>query len=108
MAKGYCYVIYCEGFPDWCKVGLTTRKPAQRLSEYQTYSPFLYELRHVCQFDDVRAAEKEIHDRLSCITNRSREWFKISSTIAANMIDGIKEELDTWGELECQKMIDTN
>lgn len=100
MAKGYCYVIYCEGFPEWVKVGLTTRKPSQRLAEYQTYSPHDYELRYVCQFDDVHAAEKEIHQRLEDITQRKREWFKISPVIAANMIDGIKEELDTWGCIE--------
>lgn len=100
MAKGFCYVITCEGFDEWCKVGFTTRKPSQRLNEYQTYSPHEYVLVHYCEFDDVRVAEKEVHDRLSCITKRSKEWFKISPDIASNIIDSIKEEIDTWGEFE--------
>lgn len=101
MSKGYCYVIYCEGFPDWCKVGFTTRKVTQRLKEYQTYSPFDYELRFQCAFDDARTAEKEVHNRLKEMATKKREWFKISPRMASNIIEGVKEELDTWGEFEC-------
>lgn len=101
MAKGYCYVVYCEGFPEWCKVGFTNRKVAQRLREYQTYSPFDYELRFQCEFDDARAAEKEVHARIKTMASKSREWFKISPKLAANIIESVKEELDTWGEFEC-------
>lgn len=101
MAKGYCYVIYCEGFPDWCKVGFTTRETKQRLKEYQTYSPYDYTLKFQCKFDDAHAAEQEVHNRLQSISQKSREWFKISPRMASNIIESVKEELDTWGEFEC-------
>lgn len=98
--NGYCYVIYCEGFNDWCKVGFTTRKVKQRLKEYQTYSPFTYELIFECEFDNAHKAEQEVHKRLLAVCEKRKEWFKVSPKFASNIIEGVKEELDTWGEYE--------
>lgn len=100
MSKGYCYVIVNEGYPEWCKVGFTRRKVAQRLREYQTYSPFTYELYYQEQFDEAHRAESEIHRRLKQFCSKNKEWFKLSPKLAANIIDGVKQELDTWGDFE--------
>ncbi len=91
---GYCYVIINEGYPEWCKIGFTKRKPVQRLKEYQTYSPFSYQLYHAVEFDEPRAAESLIHKLLQSFTAKNKEWFKISPRIAANIIDGVRDDLN--------------
>ena len=97
MQGGYVYVIVHEAWPDWCKVGFTRREPKQRLREYQTYSPYNYNIFHVVYFDNASLAEKRIHGELSSYVVKNKEWFKLPAKIAANIIDGVKEDIDTEG-----------
>lgn len=68
-----------------------------RLSTYQTGTPFRdYTVYYSCNFKDAKLAEIELMNRLvamNCI--RKNEWFKMSAKIAANIIDSIKEEMDS-------------
>lgn len=93
--QGYVYVIVNEGYPDWCKVGFTKREPSMRLAEYQTYSPFKYKIYHVVHFDDARKAEQRIHGELRAFVQKNKEWFKLPANIASNIIDGVKEDIDS-------------
>lgn len=97
--QGYVYVIVNEGYPDWCKVGFTKRAPAQRLAEYQTYSPFTYKIYHVVHFDNAHEAERRIHGELRAFVQKNKEWFKLPANIASNIIDGVKEDIDSEGEI---------
>lgn len=98
MSKQICYVIINPAWKDWVKVGLTTKSEMKtRLSTYQTGTPFRdFEVYHEVLFDDAKKAEYEVHKnlRLMCSEHKN-EWFKISPKLAANIIDCVKEEIDS-------------
>lgn len=94
-----CYVITNAAWPEWVKIGFTSKSEMKtRLSTYQTGSPFRdYEVYHEVQFDDAKAAEKEVHKRLkqmNATRSPGTEWFKMGKRMAANMIDAVADDLD--------------
>ena len=97
---GYCYVVTNPMINDWVKIGFTKRKSKQRLKEYQTYSPVDYVLFFECEFENPIEAEREVHKRLNDICEKRKEWFKVSASFARNIIEDVREELDTWGKFE--------
>lgn len=96
--KQICYVIGNVAWKDWVKVGFTTKSDMKsRLSTYQTGTPFRdYVVIHAVEFDDARKAEHEIHKNLKAMCGEYKnEWFKISSRMASNIIDTVKEDIDS-------------
>ena len=95
MKPGIVYVIHNPAFPEWVKVGLTTKSSMKsRLSTYQTSCPMRgYRVLFEHEFDDVRAAEKMVHEHLSGFTKSNREWFKVHPKLAQNIVECVREEL---------------
>lgn len=92
------YCITNPAFPGWVKIGFTSKTEMKtRLSVYQTGTPFRdYCVEHVVEFVNARLAEKEVHNRLkgmNCECNG--EWFKCSTKIACNILDGVKSEIES-------------
>lgn len=84
--KGELYIVTNPAFEGWVKVGMAV-DARDRLKNYQTSSPFRdYELESFCQVGDRRAAEAELHRRLSKIYEQQGEWFKCS-------VDNAREEM---------------
>lgn len=98
MSKQICYIITNDAWAGWVKVGFTTKSEmTTRLRTYQTGTPFRdYKVYHEVQFDDARKAEAEVHKNLKQMCSEHRnEWFKISPKMASNIIDCVKEDIDS-------------
>ncbi len=85
---------------DWVKIGFTNRKTRQRLKEYQTYAPDDFEIYYEIEVEDAIKVEKEVHKRLKAICEKKKEWFKVSARFAQNIVEGVIEELDTYGKFD--------
>ncbi|SOK58529.1 hypothetical protein [Yersinia phage fHe-Yen9-04] len=99
MSKQICYVIINPAWPEWVKIGFTSKEEMKtRLSTYQTGSPFRdYEVYHEVYFDDAKAAEKEVNKRLkqmNATQGTGKEWYKMPKSIASNMIDSVLDDLE--------------
>lgn len=99
MSKQICYVIVNEAWPEWVKIGFTSKEEMKsRLSVYQTGSPFRdYVVHHEVYFDDAKAAEKEVQKRLKLMNatqGTGKEWYKMPKSIASNMIDSVYVDLE--------------
>ncbi len=99
MSSQICYVIANPAWPEWVKIGFTSKDEMKtRLSTYQTGSPFRdYEVFHEVFFEDARAAEKEVNKRLkqmNALQGAGKEWYKMSKKMAANMIDAVLDDLE--------------
>jgi predicted small metal-binding protein len=93
-----CYIITNPAWDNWIKVGFTSKSEMKtRLSTYQTGTPFRdYEVYFTCNFENAKLAEVELMNRLIAMNcQRKHEWFKMSAKIAANIIESIKEEIDS-------------
>ena len=93
-----CYVITNPAWPDYVKIGFTSKNDIKsRLRTYQTGTPFRdYEVYHEVLFEDARKAEAEVQKRLkemNATRSGNTEWYKMSKRIAANMIDGVFDDL---------------
>jgi hypothetical protein len=96
-----CYVITNKAWPEWCKVGMSTKSDMKkRLSTYQTGSPFRdYEVHSQFEVEDARTVETLVHKRLLQMigvngsTANKNEWYKINPNLASNIIDSILQEL---------------
>lgn len=93
-----CYIIVNPAWDNWIKIGFTSKDEMKsRLSTYQTGTPFRdYVVYFSCKFTDARLAEIELMNRLIAMNViRKNEWFKMSAKIASNIIESIKEEIDS-------------
>ena len=86
--KGHVYVITQAAFEEWVKIGLTTKEPATRLSQYQTGCPFRdYELHFAAEVDDCRAVEALVHDSCADMGLDIRnEWVRCPVALAVSMV----------------------
>lgn len=92
-----CYVITNAAYPDWVKIGFTSKTEMKtRLQVYQTGSPFRdYEVFHEVKFKDARLAETLVKKQLKLMNaTQANEWYKMPKKIAANMIDSILEDME--------------
>lgn len=99
MSNQICYVIINQAWPEWVKIGFTSKEEMKtRLSTYQTGSPFRdYEVYHEVYFEDAKAAEKEVNKRLkqmNATQGTGKEWYKMPKKLAANMIDAVLDDLE--------------
>jgi len=66
-----------------------------RLKNYQTSTPFRdFEIQSFCKVDDRRAAEAELHRRLSKIYEQRGEWFKCSVDNARDEMACVKLDME--------------
>ena len=79
IRKGYVYIITNKAWLGWCKIGLTTTTPEERLGQYQTASPFRdFEVYASKKVENVFLAESTIHSQLENDGySRNSEWFNI-------------------------------
>jgi hypothetical protein len=70
---GFVYLLSCE--EGYFKIG-RTNNPERRLDELHTLPPFKFELEHTIPADDMKAAEKELHQRFA-EKRVNGEWFRL-------------------------------
>jgi len=92
--QGYVYVIANDAWPDWVKVGCA-KDADDRLSQYQTYSPFRdYRVIAKLECDKRYEKEKEMKDLFEQFADERAskgdakyEWFKISRVTAIKLLN---------------------
>ena len=98
MANQICYVITNAAFPEWVKIGFTSKvNMKSRLPTYQTGAPLRdYVVAYEKHFDDAKVAEKEVHKRLKIMgaTHNNHEWFKISVGVARMILDAVSDDME--------------
>jgi len=88
MKKEYLYIITCENFPEWVKVGITTN-PTKRLQTYQTASPFRnYKMVYTLECANYRIEEKKIRDTMKYFAlDMKNEWYRVDVNIAITRLE---------------------
>ena len=85
---GYVYVIVNEAWPEWVKVGCA-KDADDRLSSYQTYSPFRdYSILARISTDNRHEKELAMHQIFEDnAEDRKGEWFKITADKAVDLFN---------------------
>lgn len=96
--EGEVYIIRNKAWPDWYKVGKAVSSE-DRLSGYQTSSPFRDFVLEYCEhFDNRHQAESAIHRMLEkhekCLERRG-EWFKTYIPVIQEVMNDYRQEIDT-------------
>jgi len=94
--SGYVYVIVNDAWPDWVKLGCA-KDADDRLSNYQTYSPFRdYRIIAKISCDERYKKEKEMHKIFHEFshTQSKSEWFKIDRLLAIKLLNYQIQEND--------------
>lgn len=85
--SGYVYILESDHLPGWCKVGRTTRDPAQRANELSTGVPGTLSVFSALEVDDPEVAERWAHDVLARYRHQSGdEWFHLPAADAERII----------------------
>jgi hypothetical protein len=92
----HVYIVTNAAWPEHVKIGLTTKAPAKRLSQYNTGSPHRdYVMEYQQPIADSRALEAEVHANLRDMGIESRnEWFKLPVPLAVSMVATAVSDLD--------------
>ena len=87
MKAGYLYIIKCESWPTWVKIG-TTMNLKKRLHVYQTSSPFRdYKIVYSIHHSNYVEAEKRVREIFKPFASRiNHEWYEIN-------LDAAREKL---------------
>jgi len=85
--RGYIYVASNKAMPGLVKIGMTTKKPRERLKElYTTGVPVPFNLVFEQSVKDPRYAEKILHNKLaSCRVTKKREFFELDAGSAVQI-----------------------
>lgn len=88
MKVGYLYIVTCESFPGWVKVGITSN-PGKRLQTYQTASPFRnYKMVYTLECPNFKEAEKKIKDTMHYFAlDIKNEWYQVDLNIAITRLE---------------------
>lgn len=84
---GFIYILKCPAMPGLMKIGMTTRKPEDRVRELSssTAAPAPFELVKAFQVaGDVLSVERAIHADLAPVRSGRSEFFSISESEALN------------------------
>lgn len=95
--SGYIYIIINPAVEGFVKIGKTTRTPEERVKELSSATgvpqPFI--LVYSAYFNDCTKAENYIHTKLrEKRISSNKEFFRVSSTEAINLIVEAKKILD--------------
>jgi hypothetical protein len=92
--KGWIYILSNESFPEYYKVGTTTRDPEERIQElFTTGVPTPFILEYSCLVESSFDMEQFIHQRLdSYRVNGQREFFECG---LRNIISTIRNEIES-------------
>lgn len=93
---GYLYIITCNSFPDWVKIG-TTKNLEDRIHTYQTCSPFRdYKVVYSLFHPKYKEAEKKIKDTMKPFALEIKnEWYKIHLHMAKSRLEEQLEEYNS-------------
>ena len=86
--RGHVYVITQAAFEEWVKIGLTTKSPETRLSQYQTGCPFRdYKLHFATEVADCKAVEALVHDSCKDMGLQVlNEWVRCPVALAVSLV----------------------
>lgn len=91
---GFLYALTNPSMPGHIKIGMTTRRPEDRMAELSSATgvPTRFELAYSRAFENARLAETLVHDRLEergLRVSQAREFFQVSIDTAIATIDEV-------------------
>lgn len=95
--QGYVYILEVRDILlPVCKIGMTTRTPEHRVQEINqgATGDFLWDVAHKFYVNDCVKFEKCIHQQLSPLRQKRREFFNLSPDDAHKAVLSILERLD--------------
>jgi hypothetical protein len=108
--KGYVYILEVSDIDlPVCKIGMTTRDPASRCNEINKSSTgdFIWSVSHSIFVSDCKKLEKLIHDKLSPLRQKRREFFNLRADDAYKAVMSIfesQDEMKIMSELESESL----
>lgn len=95
---GFLYALTNPAMPGHIKIGMTTRRPEDRVAELSSATgvPARFELAYSRAFENARLAETMVHDRLEqrgLRVTQAREFFQITVDEAVAAIDEVAAHL---------------
>jgi len=88
--KGFVYLAICPEFKSLIKIGFTTKRPEERVSELYTTSvpcPFELVAFYRCKSVEPRKLERDIHEALAKYrVSKRREFFRVDVDTARIII----------------------
>lgn len=85
--KGFVYILTNQSMPNMVKVGKSIKVPTERAKELDTTGvPTPFEVQYYAFFDDMDAAERGAHNRLSTYHHR-KEFFNTDVPTAIHAIE---------------------
>ncbi len=76
---GHVYIIDNDLFPEYVKIGMTTRSVNDRIREFNTAVPVNFSVKMDIPCPDPYSVEQDIHSVLKDYRVKNKEWFKIDS-----------------------------
>lgn len=99
---GHVYAGICAAYPNWIKIGCTSKPPHERMRELSAASgvPIPFVLAYSRKVNDPFSVESWLHEKLDhCRVNDSREFFQIKLHEAIMLIDTFDEVRDNGAAL---------
>jgi hypothetical protein len=108
--NGYVYILEVSDIDlPVCKIGMTTRDPTSRCDEINKSSTgdFIWAVAHSIFVSDCKRLEKLIHDKLSPLRQKRREFFNLRADDAYKAVMSIfesQDEMKIMSELESKSL----
>ena len=86
---GFIYILTNAAWPDWVKIGVTSRSVEERLMDYQIGSPMRdYEMHSWFQVNDIYDFERVVFAYTDSMQiERGTEWIKLDKYAASSLIE---------------------
>lgn len=108
--NGYVYILEVSDIDlPVCKIGMTTRDPTSRCNEINKSSTgdFIWAVSHSFFVSDCKKLERLIHDKLSPLRQKRREFFNLRADDAFKAVMSIfesQDEIKIMTELESKPL----
>jgi hypothetical protein len=102
---GFLYALTNAAMPGHIKIGMTRRRPEERMAELSSATgvPVEFRLAYSRAFENARLAEALVHQQLEAQglrVSQSREFFQITVRQATAAIDDVAAQMDSAGARE--------
>lgn len=88
---GHVYIVSNDLFPEYKKVGMTTREVEDRVREFNTAVPVNFHIITSISCEDPYSIEQDLHVRLDKYrVSRNKEWFKMEDDTLVEELENIE------------------
>lgn len=98
---GFIYILTNKAWPDWVKIGVTSRSAEERLMDYQIGSPMRdYEMYAWFHVNDIYDFERVVFTYTDSLQiERGTEWIKLDKYTTSLLIEQLLAEKNNDNDL---------